>query len=60
MGRGKDGLLRSRPVWVTALVLLAAALGLSLLAAVTIGSTDIPLADVYHVIAYQLFGAGDI
>ena len=59
MGRGKDGLLRSRPVWVTALVLLAAALGLSLLAAVTIGSTDIPLADVYHVIAYQLFGAGD-
>ena len=44
---------------MTALVLLAAALGLSLLAAVTIGSTDIPLADVYHVIAYQLFGAGD-
>ena len=31
----------------------------SLMAAVTFGSTDIPMADVYHVIAHQLFGVGD-
>lgn len=54
-----EGLLRGSPAWVTALFLLLAGLVLSLLAAVTIGSTDIPLTDVYHVILYQLFGIGD-
>ena len=59
MRNGKAGLLRSTPVWLAALVLLLAALALSLLVAVTIGSTDIPISDVYHVIFYKLFGAGD-
>ena len=50
---------RRAPLWLAALVLLLEALALSLLAAVTIGSTDIPILDVYHVIFYKLFGAGD-
>lgn len=54
-----EGPLRGTPAWLTAILLLLAGLALSLLAAVTIGSTDIPLTDVYHVILYQLFGAGD-
>lgn len=54
-----EGPLRGTPAWLTALVLLAASLVLSLLAAVTIGSTDIPLADVYRVILHKLFGVGD-
>ena len=54
---GNEGLLRSTPAWLAALVLLLAALALSLLVAVTIGSTDIPISDVYHVIFYKLFGA---
>lgn len=57
--KGREGLLQSTPVWVTALVLLLIALVLSLLAAVTIGSTDIPFSDVYHVILYKIFGVGD-
>lgn len=56
---GNEGLLQGTSAWVTALVLLLAGLVLSLLAAVTIGSTDIPLTDVYHVILYQFFGIGD-
>ena len=59
MRNGKAGLLRSTPAWLAALVLLLAALALSLLVAVTIGSTDIPISDVYHVIFYKLFGSGD-
>jgi len=39
MGRGKEGLFRGTPAWVAALILLGAALVLSLLGAVTIGST---------------------
>lgn len=57
--KGREGLLHGTPVWVTALILLLIALALSLLAAVTIGSTDIPLSDVYHVILYKLFGMGE-
>ena len=45
---GNAGLLRSRPAWVLAMLILLAALGLSLLVAVTIGSTDIPFGDVYQ------------
>lgn len=57
--KGREGLLHGTPVWVTSLILLLIALVLSLLAAVTIGSTDIPLSDVYHVILYKLFGMGE-
>ena len=46
MRNGKEGLLRSTPAWLATLVLLLAALALSLLVAVTIGSTDIPISDV--------------
>ena len=35
------------------------ALIFSLLFAVTIGSSDIPFKDVYHVVFYKLFGIGD-
>ncbi|MCI9123300.1 MAG: iron ABC transporter permease [Eubacterium sp.] len=48
------------PVWLAALVLLAAGLAVSVLAAVAIGSTDIPVSDVYHVVVYQIFGIGDL
>lgn len=57
--KGREGLLHGTPVWVTSLILLLIALVLSLLVAVTIGSTDIPLSDVYHVILYKLFGMGE-
>lgn len=56
---GRGGLLHSTPVWLSVLVLLLAALALSLLTAVTIGSTDIPVSDVYNIILYNLFGVGD-
>lgn len=55
----KEGLLRGRSVWLLTLVVLLAALVLSLLLAVTIGSTDIPISDVYHVILYKIFGVGE-
>ncbi len=55
----KEGLFRGTPVWVLTMVLLLATLFVSLLTAVTIGSTDIPIEDVYHVILYKIFGAGD-
>lgn len=57
--KGREGLLHGTPVWATSLILLLIALVLSLLVAVTIGSTDIPLSDVYHVILYKLFGMGE-
>lgn len=42
-----------------ALVILAAALVLSLGLAVSVGSMAIPMGDVYRVMAYELFGLGD-
>lgn len=42
-----------------ALVILAAALILSLGLAVSVGSMAIPMGDVYRVMAYELFGLGD-
>lgn len=42
-----------------ALVILAAALILSLGLAVSVGSMAIPMGDVYQVMAYELFGLGD-
>lgn len=55
----RRGLWKGKPVYIAALILLLAALILSLLLAVTIGSVPIPFADVYHVILYKLFGLGD-
>ena len=51
--------MRGRAVWLVALVALLAALVLSLLVAVTIGSVNLSVGDVYGVIAYHLFGIGD-
>ena len=41
------------------MVLLSVILVLSLMFAVTIGSTSIPFSDVYHVIFHKIFGVGD-
>ncbi len=46
-------------LFITLLVLLSGALIVSLLFAVTIGSSNISMADVYKVIIRQLFGIGD-
>ena len=55
----KNGVIRGRQVWWIACVVLAALLVLSLLVAVTIGSVNLSVGDVYGVIAYHLFGVGD-
>ncbi len=49
----------SNTVFVAVLIILLSLLILSLLTAVTIGSTQIPLSDVYGVIMHKLFGIGD-
>ena len=46
-------------MYLVAIVVLAAALILSLLGAVTIGSVDLEVGEVYRVILYKLFGIGD-
>ena len=51
--------LRGSSAWLAALILLFAVLLISLLSAVTIGSTDIPVTEVYRVILYKLFGIGN-
>ncbi len=55
----KNGVIHGRQVWWIACIVLAAALVLSLLVAVTIGSVNLSVGDVYSVIAYHLFGIGD-
>lgn len=47
------------PVYIFVLLFLLAALVMSLLAAVTIGSVKISVSDVYNVILYKLFKLGD-
>lgn len=47
------------PLYLLVCAALLAALVLSLLTAVTIGSVRIPLGDVYRVITFKLFGVGD-
>ena len=55
----KNGVFRGRPLYYLAILLLAAALLLSLLFAVTIGSVDLAMGDVYRVILCKAFGLGD-
>lgn len=55
----KNGLFKGNLSFITLLVLLSGALIVSLLFAVTIGSSNISMADVYKVIIRQLFGIGD-
>ena len=49
------GLLRGAPAAVISILILLGLLGLSLLAAVTFGSVEIPIRDVYQVITEKLY-----
>lgn len=55
----KNGIFKGKPMYLVAILVLAAALILSLLGAVTIGSVDLKVGEVYRVILYKLFGIGD-
>lgn len=52
-------LLHSRTAFTSILLLLLAALVVSLVLAVKMGSTDISAGDIFGVVLYQLFGIGD-
>lgn len=53
--RNERSLLRGAPAAAVAIVVLLGALALSLLVAVTFGSTKIPIGDVYQVIVQKLY-----
>ncbi|MDO4322254.1 MAG: iron ABC transporter permease [Lachnospiraceae bacterium] len=55
----KNGVFHGKPVYVLAIILLIGVLILSILTAVTIGSVDLSVTDVYRVILYKIFGVGD-
>ncbi len=55
----KTGVFRGRPAYLLAIFALLTALIFSLLWAVTIGSVDLAIGDVYRVIAHKLFGCFD-
>ena len=55
----KNGIFHGKPIYVLAVILLAVFLVISILTAVTIGSVDLSVKDVYSVILYKLFGIGD-
>lgn len=59
MRNGENGLIKSRPLYITTSLVLLVVLIFSLLLAVTFGSVRIPLRDVYGVILYKLAGVGD-
>lgn len=59
MRNGENGLIKSRPLYITTSLVLLVVLIFSLLLAVTFGSVRIPLRDVYGVILYKLAGIGD-
>ena len=48
------GLLRGTPVYIVTILVLVAALPLSLMMAVTFGTMDLPFSDVYTVIRHEL------
>lgn len=55
----KNGVFHGKPAYRIAILILLATLVLSLLWAVTIGSVDLAMGDVYRVILYKIFGIGD-
>ncbi len=59
MKHTRKNFFEKKPVYLVVLFMLFIALIFSLLLAVTIGSTSIPLADVYQVVFYKLFHVGD-
>ena len=52
----QNGILRGRPTYLLVIALLTAAVLLSLAAAVTLGSVDISIGEVYRVILFKTFG----
>lgn len=55
----KNGLFKKRPLYWTVICVLLAAVVLSLAGAVTIGTVDLEMGDVYKVILYKVFGIGN-
>ena len=51
--------MKKKASYITICIVLLAALGVSLLAAVTIGSSSLTIEQVYEIILYKLFGIGD-
>lgn len=48
------GLLKGTPIYIVTIIILLIALPVSILAAVTFGTTRLPVSDVYQVIRYEL------
>lgn len=55
----KNGIFRGKPIYVLVMIALAILLVVSILTAVTIGSVDLSVKEVYSVILYKTFGIGD-
>lgn len=55
----KNGIFHGKPVYILAILLLLAALLISLAVAVTLGSTELAMGDVYRVILHKVLGVGD-
>lgn len=53
------GLLESKPLYLSISILLLLILIVSILVAVTIGSVEISIKDVYQIIFYKIFALGD-
>lgn len=55
----KNGVFRGTPLYIVAIFVLLAGMIVSLLVAVTIGSVDLTVGEVYRVILFRLLGIGD-
>lgn len=55
----KNGLLRGTPLYMLAIFVMTALLVLSVLFAVTVGSANLSVPQVYGIIFFKLFGIGD-
>lgn len=55
----QNGLLKGTPAYVGVSIILVAVLIFSILIAVTMGSVDISIKDVYEIIIYKIFSIGD-
>lgn len=55
----KSGMFHGRPVYAVAILVLLAALALSILAAVTFGTVNLSVGEVYGEILYKCTGIGD-
>ena len=54
-----EGFVKTKPLYILVTLLLMIILILSVLIAVTIGSSDISIKEVYQIIGYKLFNIGD-